>query len=134
MSTVPQLVIRVLLDGEGRDLSARVNHDTLNKQILVLERSTARQVVKMQDEIIALRARQAEKLANEQLPALQQQARATFTRNLQQEIDRLKALQAINPAVRPQEIAALEHHLEQGLKHLQHLHLVSDTLRVIVAG
>jgi ATP-dependent helicase HepA len=133
-ATVPQLVIRVLLDGEGRDLSARVNHDTLNKQILVLERSTARQVVKMQDEIIALRARQAEKLANEQLPALQQQARDTFTRNLQQEIDRLKALQAINPAVRPQEITALEHHLEQGLKHLQHLHLVSDTLRVIVAG
>ncbi|MDO8329208.1 MAG: RNA polymerase-associated protein RapA [Fluviicoccus sp.] len=133
-ATLPQLVIRVLLDGEGRDLSAKVLHDNLNRQILPLDRNTARQVVKMQDDIIATRTRQAEKVANEQLPALAAQAREVFTINLTREIERLKALQAINPAVRPQEIAALEFHLEQGLKHLQHLHLVSDTLRVIVAG
>ncbi len=131
---LPTLAVRVLLDGDGRDLSDKVAHDTLNRQVQPLDRSTARQVVKMQDEVIASRYHQAEKLAASRLPAMAATASEQFRQRMQREIDRLNALKAVNPAIRPQEIAHLEHLRDTGLKLLGQLHLVSDALRVIVAG
>ena len=69
----------VLLDGEGRDLSSRITHEMLNKQVQPLEKMTARQVVKMQTEIIANLYQKVEITAKAALPDLQAQAQAQLT-------------------------------------------------------
>ncbi|MCB1674086.1 MAG: RNA polymerase-associated protein RapA [Pseudomonadales bacterium] len=133
-AALPQLTVRVLLDGEGRDLSARISHEMLNKQVQALDKMMARQVVKMQSEMIADLYQKAETTAKAALPALQQQAQAAVVQSLQDEISRLKALQAINPSIRDEEIQTLEHQLSQSLSYLSHIHVVSDALRIIIAG
>ena len=134
MANLPNLTIRVLLDGEGRDLSARVGHDVLNRQIVPLEKMTARQVVKMQTEIISSLYKQAEQVAKATIPDLQAQAQVRFSEKLDNEIQRLKALQRVNPSIRDDEISALEEQLTQGLAYLNHVHIVSDAIRIVVAG
>ncbi|HMU86067.1 MAG TPA: RNA polymerase-associated protein RapA [Agitococcus sp.] len=131
---LPQLTLRVLLDGEGRDLSSRIGHEMLNKQVQPLEKMTARQVIKMQTDVMAALYQKTEKIAKAAIPALQQQAQDSLKAKLGQEIKRLKALQAVNPTIRDDEIARLEQQLEQGLNYLSHVHVMSDALRVIIAA
>ncbi|MBK8327025.1 MAG: RNA polymerase-associated protein RapA [Moraxellaceae bacterium] len=133
-SALPQLTVRVLLDGEGRDLSSRITHEMLNKQVQPLEKMTARQVVKMQTEIIANLYQKVEITAKAALPDLQAQAQAQLTESLSTEISRLKALQMVNASIRDDEIEQLEQQLAQSLNYLSHIHLVSDALRIIIAG
>ncbi len=133
-AALPQLTLRVLLDGEGRDLSARISHEMLNKQVQALEKMMARQVVKMQSDIIANLYQKSESTAKALLPTLQQKAQAAVTQSLQAEISRLKALQAINSTIRDEEIQTLENQLSQSLSYLSHIHVVSDALRIIIAG
>ena len=133
-TNLPQLTVRVLLDGEGRDLSARISHEMLNKQVQPLEKMMARQVVKMQSEIIASLYQKVETTAKAALPNLQAQAQTQLDESLTSEISRLKALQAVNPSIRDDEIALLQQQLNQGINYLSHIHLVSDALRIIIAG
>jgi hypothetical protein len=67
----------------------------LNKQVQPLEKMTARQVVKMQTEIIANLYQKVEITAKAALPDLQAQAQAQLTESLSTEISRLKALQRL---------------------------------------
>jgi ATP-dependent helicase HepA len=53
---------------------------------------------------------------------------------LGEELDRLRALAAVNPLVRAEEIAYLEARREQLTRHLAHTHPRLDALRVIVTG
>ncbi|PTQ88248.1 RNA polymerase-associated protein RapA [Agitococcus lubricus] len=133
-ATLPQLTVRVLLDGEGRDLSTRVNHEILNRQVVPLDKATARQVVKMQADMIASLYQQADKTAKAHIPDLKTQAQSQLTQKLGVEIERLKALQKINPSIRDEEIELLSQQLSQGLNYLQDIHIISDALRIIVAA
>jgi ATP-dependent helicase HepA len=131
---LPQLTVRVLLDGEGRDLSAVLPTKCLINKCNPLEKMTARQVVKMQTEIIANLYQKVEITAKAALPDLQAQAQAQLTESLSTEISRLKALQMVNASIRDDEIEQLEQQLAQSLNYLSHIHLVSDALRIIIAG
>ena len=51
-----------------------------------------------------------------------------------EEIERLKALQQVNPLVRDEEIEALEQRLREGDHLLQQAKLRLDAIRVLVAG
>jgi ATP-dependent helicase HepA len=95
---------------------------------------TARQVVKMQTEIISSLYKQAEQVAKATIPDLQAQAQVRFSEKLDNEIQRLKALQLVNPSIRDDEISALEEQLTQGLEYLNHVHIVSDAVRIVIAG
>jgi ATP-dependent helicase HepA len=68
------------------------------------------------------------------LPDLQAQAQAQLTESLSTEINRLKALQTVNASIRDDEIEQLEQQLAQGIDYLSHIHVVSDALRIIIAG
>ena len=115
-------------------MSTRIGHEMLNKQVQPLDKMTARQVVKMQTDVMAALYQKTEKIAKAAIPALQQQAQDSLKAKLGQEIKRLKALQAVNPTIRDDEIARLEQQLEQGLNYLSHVHVMSDALRIIIAA
>jgi ATP-dependent helicase HepA len=133
-AALPKLTLRVLLDGNGRDLSERISHEMLNTQVEALEKMTARQVVKMQAESLTKLYQQAENAAKNALPTLQAQAQASISSLLNHEAARLKALQAINASIRDEEIEALHTQLTQSLHYLSHIHVVSDALRLIIAA
>lgn len=133
-TALPSQTLRVLLDQDGRDLSARVAHEVLAKQLQPLERGVARQVVKSQQALLETLLGKAVRLAETQVPAVQSAALQHWQQQNHAEIARLKALAAVNPAVRPAEIRALEQRLHSGERALGDLRAVAHAVRLIVAG
>lgn len=132
-SALPSLTQRVLLDQDGRDLSSRVTHEVLVKQLQSLDRAVARQIVKSQQEPLEVLMSKAVKIAEAQLPAAREAALLRWQESNDREIDRLKALAAVNPAVRPAEIKALERTATEGEKALRALRSVAHAVRLVVA-
>jgi ATP-dependent helicase HepA len=132
-AALPSLAQRVLLDQDARELSERVSHDVLVRQLQHLDRAVARQMVKSQQEALEVLMHKAVKIAEAQLPAIRDAALARWKESNQREIDRLKALAEVNPAVRPAEIKALEQRMAEGGKALQALRSVAHAVRLILA-
>lgn len=133
-ASLPSLVQRVLLDQEGRNLTDRVSNDVLTRQVQHLDKALARQILKGHQTLLEGLLQKAQKEAEAKLPALRDSALVTWQTRNQQEIDRLKALAAVNPAIRPAEIKALEKHLADGTAALKDLRLVAHAVRLVVAG
>jgi ATP-dependent helicase HepA len=133
-SALPSLAQRVLLDQDARDLSALVAHDVLAKQLQSLDRTVARQIVKSQQEALDLLMKKAVKIAEDALPAIRKKALAHWKSSNENEIQRLKALAEVNPAIRPAEIRVLEKKLIDGESALQGLRSVAHAVRLIVAS
>ncbi len=75
----------------------------------------------------------AELVADKQVPGLLDEARANGHELLGHEVDRLVALQKVNPGVRDAEIEFFREQLRHFEKALQHARLRLDAVRVIVA-
>ncbi|HET8731773.1 MAG TPA: RNA polymerase-associated protein RapA, partial [Moraxellaceae bacterium] len=133
-AALPSLTRRVLLDQGGRELGDKVAHDTLVKQLQPLDRAVARQVVKQQQELLEKLLAMASQTAEQGLPSVRDAALSRWRTQCGGEVERLKALAAINPGVRPQEIRALERRLAEGEKALAGLRLVAHAVRLIVAA
>jgi ATP-dependent helicase HepA len=132
-AALPALSLRVLLDQDGRDLSARVAHEVLVRQLQPLERGVARQVVKSRQDLLETLMRQAAAAAAVQLPPLRAAALQEWRASGQREIGRLTALAAVNPAVSPEEIRVLEKRLLDGEKALAELRCTAHAVRLVVA-
>lgn len=133
-SALPALSVRVLLDQQGRDLSAKVSHEVLLKQVQPLERALARQIVKQQQNVLEQMLGRALSVAEAALPAQRTHAQANWQSRNQQEISRMQALAAVNPAVRPAEIRLLEQRAQDGMAALAALRLSAHAVRLIVAA
>ncbi|WP_367111860.1 RNA polymerase-associated protein RapA [uncultured Psychrobacter sp.] len=132
-ATLPTQSIRVFISEQGSDLSARISSDMIKPYITRLDKTRARQVVKVRGAVIEERYYEAEAIAREQLDDIGKQASSRFSQQWSREIKRLKHLQTINPNVRPEEIERLEQLQTQGEQALANLSLVPDSIRVLVA-
>lgn len=133
-AALPSLTTRVLLDQAGRDLSDRVAHEVLVRQLQPLEKAVARQLVKQQQEGLEALLKRAVQMAEAQLPALQDAAVTRWRERGLAEIERLQALAAVNPGIRPEEIRLLQKRLAEGEKALAGLRLTAHAVRLIVAA
>ncbi|MDI1303049.1 MAG: RNA polymerase-associated protein RapA [bacterium] len=133
-SALPSLALRVLLDQDGRDLTSRVAHDVLVKQLQPLERAVCRQLVKARQEELEGLMKKAVLQSESQLPGIRDAALANWKSVNDTEIHRLKALAAVNPSVRPAEISLLEKKQQEGEKALAGLRPVAHAVRMIVAA
>jgi len=132
-ASLPQQLIRVLLNETGQDLSAKINPAMLHPHIYPLDMNNARQVVKLRREVIEQRYKQAEALAKAQTANFAEVARQRYHERLQHEIDRLTYLKEHNPSIRDDELTRLQAQQQQGLALLEQLSLVPDAIRVMVA-
>jgi len=132
-ASLPQQLIRVLLNETGQDLSAKINPAMLHPHIYPLDMNNARQVVKLRREVIEQRYKQAEALAKEQTANFAEVARQRYHERLQHEIDRLTYLKEHNPSIRDDELTRLQAQQQQGLALLEQLSVVPDAIRVMVA-
>lgn len=129
---LPKPLIRVFLSQQGTDFSEKIPADLIANHIQRLDKTRARQVIKARQSIIEERYEQAVQLANEQSPAIGEQAIEVFSQRFNREIERLNYLKSINPNVRDSEIRQLERLHEQGLQALNQLSLIPDSIRVLV--
>ena len=131
---LPPIALRCLLDDKGNDLASRVSFETLNGQLGNVPRSSASKFARAQRDTLlrlvdtgqtAMQPRHAERV---------EQACAAFSASMDEEIQRLSALQAINSSVRDEEIDTLRAYKEQGLTMFSKAALRLEAIRVLVAG
>lgn len=132
-ASLPQQLIRVLLNEKGQDLTPKINSAMLQPYTHYLDMNNARHVVKLRRDVIEERYKQAEQTAKAQVQGFSEVARQRYHDRLQQEIDRLTYLKAHNPSIRDDEVQSLKDQQQQGVALLQQLSLVPDAIRVLVA-
>ncbi len=131
---LPLSPLRLLVDVSGRDLSAALPHERLNDLCSNIRRRTAQAVVpKIRTEVETMVAH-AETLADKQLEPLRDAALAQVRAFFQPEIDRLRALQRTNPAIRAEEIDFFDAQLAASEQALARASLALEGIRVIVTS
>ncbi len=129
----PNASIRVVLDERGGEHAARIEFDPAQMQPQRVDRDTAIKIVKARQAELAQVLEQAELVAEAQVPALIAAARDRGRELLGHEIERLEALQRVNPGVRDDEIQFFRAELDAFETALGHARLRLDAVRVIVA-
>ncbi len=131
---LPPTPIRLLLEKTGKNLAPNVPFDNFNRQLKPVGRQTATKLVGALQSTIHPLIAKAEAYATAQLAQIQQDAQHKMTEALQAQISRLTALRAINPAVRPEEIAHLQQMQTELADYIGKARLKFDAIRVIVAS
>ncbi|MBK1694634.1 RNA polymerase-binding ATPase [Chromatium weissei] len=129
---LPPTLLRLLLDGAGRDCADDFPHETLRGDCLTHNSALARSVIASQTARLATLIERGETLAQVDLSGLATTARTRMHRELGAEIERLTALALVNSSVRPNEIAFLHHRREQLDRALERVELRLDALRLVV--
>jgi ATP-dependent helicase HepA len=129
---LPQTTVRVLLDGLHNDLSSILGSAYLNRRAQETSLHSARELVRHTRPQLTAMLAQAQVLAETRAAALRDEAAATARTEQKIELERLQALAAVNPNIRPQEIQYLQEAAERlhGFIHSAQLRL--DAIRVVV--
>jgi len=129
----PNSSICVVIDEAGRDHAGRDDLALALQQTQRVDRDTAIKIVKARQSVLARMLEGAEALAAGRVPELSAEARANGRRLLGHEVERLEALQRVNPGVRDAEIEFFRAQLRDFEQALEHARLRLDAVRVIVA-
>jgi len=130
---LPDNLLRLCIDENGRQHQPQLTPDVIQQQMQYVDADTSIKVVKSREDMIKRLLDGAEQSASKMLPQKQQQARQNAQDLLQKEINRLVALQTINPNVRDEEIEYFTGQLNQVLSQIDAANLRLDAVRVLVA-
>ncbi|WP_136680829.1 RNA polymerase-associated protein RapA [Neptunomonas sp. XY-337] len=128
----PQATVRVLFDSNGNDLSAIVTDAHLNKLGERVKRRVAQNLIRHARAEITQVLENVERTAAKQQQSLIDSAVAKATAELDDELERLEALRAVNPSIREEEVMQLSAARDDILNHLQGAKLRMDAIRVAV--
>jgi ATP-dependent helicase HepA len=129
---LPPTTIRVVLDEQGNDHSEKLAHEAINRVGADVDTNTAVQVVRAKQKVLKTLLEHCEQNAQQQAPSIFRQAHAQAEEILMREINRLKALQQVNPNVRDAEIDFFEQQLQALTQLIDATRLRLDALRVVV--
>lgn len=128
----PHHSLRVLLDGQGRDLTPKVAPGVLDKQLQFLDKKQARLLLKQLraecQQAIQTAWKPAEELQQKELTQASEQVNAT----LNQELNRLLKLKQSNPLVRDSELEALTQRRDALIEAFKQPLLQLDSVRIMV--
>jgi ATP-dependent helicase HepA len=129
---LPLSPVRILVDDKGRDLSSLMPHERLNGLLTRVNRSTGLAIIKqvraqVEDQLVS-----ASKLAEGHLQTVREAAQRSATQTLEAEIERLVALQRVNPQIRQEEIDHLRWQRDESLAAIERGALQLQALRLIV--
>ena len=126
----PNAAIEILIDDQGR--VHLIDKETIKQNIQRVDQDTSMKIVKAREQVLATMLKQAEAKADIQVPELVESARIRGEAVLGVEIERLESLQAVNPAVRDEEITFFKTQREQFENALKQARLRLDAVRVII--
>jgi ATP-dependent helicase HepA len=121
------------MDHRGRDVSDSIPLDRLAD---VLQRGdpSALRRPEIREDLLPGLLLKAREVANRQAPALVADAERVMGGQLDREITRLRALRAVNPSVRAEEVDLLVRQKASLAKHLSNARLRLDAIRLIQRG
>lgn len=131
---LPPAALRCLFDANGNDLAPKVGFETLNDQLESVPRASANKFVQAQRDVLAKQINDAEAKVMPRHIERVAEAKRRLIAELDEELARLVALQAVNPSVRDSEINALREQREQSLAMFDKAALRLEAIRVLVAG
>ncbi|MDH3535337.1 MAG: RNA polymerase-associated protein RapA [Gammaproteobacteria bacterium] len=129
----PNASVKVVVDENGRDHATGMDPESGMRQLQRVDRDTAIKIVKARQTELTRMLEFAELVADTRVPALIENARGRGRELLGHEIERLVALQKVNPGVRRDEIEFFRAQLDLFEAALEHARLRLDAVRVIVA-
>ncbi|MCR3893724.1 RNA polymerase-associated protein RapA [Aeromonas caviae] len=129
---MPPTPIRLLMDKNGQNLGEKVAFDAFNRQLTPANRHLGSKLVTASQPVIHGLIGKGQAIAEELKAGIVDKARAQMAQTLQQDLDRLEALKAVNPNVRDSELDYLRN-LQAELHHLiDQTQLKLDAIRFIV--
>ncbi|MCJ8213410.1 RNA polymerase-associated protein RapA [Aeromonas veronii] len=129
---MPPTPIRLLMDKNGQNLGEKVAFDAFNRQLTPVNRHLGSKLVTASQPLIHGLIGKGQAIAEELKAGIVDKARAQMAQTLQQDLDRLEALKAVNPNVRDSELDYLRN-LQAELHHLiDQTQLKLDAIRFIV--
>ncbi|BBG86467.1 RNA polymerase-associated protein RapA [Aeromonas hydrophila] len=129
---MPPTPIRLLMDKNGQNLGEKVAFDAFNRQLTPVNRHLGSKLVTASQPAIHGLIGKGQAIAEELKAGIVDKARAQMAQTLQQDLDRLEALKAVNPNVRDSELDYLRN-LQAELHHLiDQTQLKLDAIRFIV--
>lgn len=129
---MPPTPIRLLMDKNGQNLGEKVAFDAFNRQLTPVNRHLGSKLVTASQPVIHGLIGKGQAIAEELKAGIVDKARAQMAQTLQQDLDRLEALKAVNPNVRESELDYLRN-LQAELHHLiDQTQLKLDAIRFIV--
>ncbi|POG21840.1 RNA polymerase-associated protein RapA [Aeromonas bestiarum] len=129
---MPPTPIRLLMDKNGQNLGEKVAFDAFNRQLTPVNRHLGSKLVTASQQVIHGLIGKGQPIAEELKAGIVDKARAQMAQTLQQDLDRLEALKAVNPNVRDSELDYLRN-LQAELHHLiDQTQLKLDAIRFIV--
>lgn len=129
---LPASVIRVLVDHDSNDLTARLSHQDIVATQQEIEFASSWPFIQAQRELIKKIISVSEPWANVKLKTIISEGIKNLDSLLSQEIYRLSVLRISNPNVRDDEIEHFEQIKTQGIDYLSKTTLRLDALRVII--
>lgn len=130
---LPYTAIRVLVDINGNDLAAKVNHQNLSKQCHKVPKGSSRQVLKSEEKTLRKMLEKADIKASEKAGEVLSSVVTKMQHVQTDEQNRLLSLQKKNPNIRDEEIKFIETQTEKLEKYLSDTQLQLEAVRVIVA-
>ncbi|TAL58424.1 MAG: RNA polymerase-associated protein RapA [Legionella sp.] len=129
---LPLTTIRVLSNISGKNLSKVLSYDQLNTLCEPVKRHLAYPIVKQIRPDIELILSFCNQVAEQSKEEILAQAKTSMRTDLEQEIQRLEALQKINPSVRQEEIDYFKQQIVDSDFYLANAELNLQALRVVI--
>jgi ATP-dependent helicase HepA len=131
---LPVSPLRLLVDVNGKNLSAALPHDRLNELCSNIRRRTAQAIVPQIRPQVETMVDHAEQLSQPYLEPMKQQALDQLEADFGPEIRRLEALRKVNPAIRDDEIEFFRNQYTAAREAIHHASLALEGIRVIVTA
>ncbi|WP_028864390.1 RNA polymerase-associated protein RapA [Psychromonas aquimarina] len=130
---LPTTPIRLLLDKNAKDLGQNVTFDSFNRQLSPVNRHISRKIANTSQALIHQLIKDSLPTAQSLMADILAQAKQNMQQTLQQERDRLQALQAVNPNIREEEIQFIRDQQADFEQILDQTQLKLDAIRFIVS-
>lgn len=130
---IPQAMVRVVVDGYGEDLTGVLTPERIDAVVEAVKRHVAHEIAKHARGPINAMAERAAQIAEAQLAGLLETATRSIETEQGAELERLRALAAVNPNIRVEEIDHRRNVAAELLEYLAHTQLKLDAVRVALA-
>jgi len=130
---LPENLLRLCIDEKGQFHQDYLSPDVISRVKQMVDIDTSIKIIRSRDGVIKALLGSAESKAKQLLPQKQDQAYEKAEAVLKMELERLKALQTINPNVRDEEIEFFQTQLASTLRQIDHANIRLDAIRVFVA-
>ena len=130
---LPTTPIRLLLDKNAKDLGQNVTFDSFNRQLSPVNRHISRKIANTSQPLIHQLIKDSLPTAQSLMKVIIDKAKTDMQQTLQQDRDRLQALQALNPNIREDEIQFIRNQQAEFEQILAQTQLKLDSIRFIVS-